>query len=294
MRILVAGGRGFISRRLRRQLSEAGHELTVVSRSPESGDIAWDPDAGVFDRSAVEGQDIVVNTVGESISGRLTAAKKKRIEQSRTIPTRLLAEAIAAADRPPRALVNMSAINFYGDRGDEVLDEEAEAGAGFLTEVVEKWESATEPAQAAGARVVLARTSIVIGRGGAGFDPLYRLFWFGLGGRIGSGEQYWSWISLDDVARAFTFLIERDDLAGPVNVTAPVPLRNRDFTKAMGRAMGRPTLLAVPAFALHLVLGRETPDELLLASQRVVPRRLEQAGFEFRHRELGDALAEIV
>ncbi len=294
MDVLIAGGSGYIGRRIKAALEVGGHTVRVLSRSPERGNVVWDPDDGLFDPSVVNEVDVVITAMGVPITGRLTDRKKERVMSSRVRPTQLLAKAIAEAERRPHTFVSMSAINYYGDRGDEVIDESTSPGEGFLADVTHHWEAATEPAAAAGVRVAIARVAPVMGRGSDVFTPLYRVFSLGLGGKMGSGEQYWSWISDTDVGRAFAFLVEREDLSGPFNLCAPDPMRNAEFAETLGEAMSRPSFFTVPEFALKLALGQETPEELLLGSLRVMPTRLLEAGFEFRHPRLEDAFADIL
>ncbi len=291
MRIAVAGSTGFIGSTLVPELARAGHEVRrLVRREPTAdNEYTWDPPAGSIDDNALNGVDAVVNLCGSSLIGRWSAAHKQAIRDSRIEPTEVLAEAVAHHNVP--ALLNTSGSNYYGDTGDVVVDEGAGQGAGFLAEVCADWENATTPARDAGARVVLMRNGPVLGDGGMLriLKPQFRL---GLGGRLGEGRQYMPWISLPDAVAAIQFLIEHTEVSGPVNVCAPNPVTNREFTKALGRALGRPAPWFAPGTALRLVLG-DAADEILLAGQRAVPKRLTDAGFEFRHATVDAALADI-
>ena len=273
------------------------HEIVRLVRRPQRSDrteIAWDPSATQLDARPFAGFDVVVHLAGESIAqGRWTEAKKARIRNSRVQGTRLLCEALARSGRPPKVLISASAVGYYGDRGEEELDEASGPGTGFLAELCGDWEAATEPVAATGVRVVLARFGVILAPHGGALPRLLRLFRFGLGGRLGSGRQYFSWIMLGDAVRAICFAIENDLLQGPVNLVAPNPVTNRELTAALGRALRRPTLLPVPAWALRLALG-EMADAMLLASTRVVPRQLQKHGYQFAYPTVQDALKAIV
>ncbi|MPZ00008.1 MAG: TIGR01777 family protein [Actinophytocola sp.] len=291
MRIAVAGSTGFIGSTLVPELANAGHEVRrLVRREPTAdNEYTWDPPAGSIDDNALDGVDAVINLCGSSLIGRWSAAHKQAIRDSRIEPTEALAEAVARHGVP--ALLNASGINYYGDTGDVVVDERAGQGAGFLAEVVGDWEAATQPVADAGARVVLMRNGPVLGDGGMLriLKPQFRL---GLGGRLGEGRQHMPWISLPDAVAAILFLIEHTEVSGPVNMCAPNPVTNREFTKELGRALGRPAPWFAPTTALRLVLG-DAADEMLLAGQHALPKRLTDAGFEFRHATLDAALADI-
>ncbi len=291
MRIAVAGSTGFIGSALVPELVRAGHEVRrLVRREPTAdNEYVWDPPAGSIDDNALDGVDAVVNLCGSSLIGRWSAARKQAIRDSRIEPTEVLAEAVARHGVP--ALLNTSGSNFYGDTGDVVVDEQAGQGAGFLAEVCADWENATTPARDAGARVVLMRNGPVLGDGGM-LRILKPQFQLALGGRLGEGRQYMPWISLLDEVAAIRFLIEHAEVSGPVNMCAPNPVTNREFTKALGRAVGRPAPWFAPGTALRLVLG-DAADEILLAGQRALPRKLTDAGFEFRHPHLDAALADV-
>jgi uncharacterized protein (TIGR01777 family) len=305
MRIVISGASGFVGRALVRSLGDdpATEVVTLVRPSSRgAGDARhaadprtapWDPDRGTLDPAVVAGASAVVHLAGENVAaGRWTPARKARILESRTRGTRLVAETMAGVPEPRPALVTASAIGVYGDRGDEILDEGSAAGDGFLADVVRAWEASADPARDAGARVAHLRFGVVLGRGGGALPRMETLFRFGLGGKLGSGRQWMSWVSLRDTVAAIRFAIDRPELSGPVNVTAPEPVRNDEFTRELARVLRRPAFLPAPAFALRLVLG-EMAREMLLGGQRVRPARLEEAGFRFEHARLPDALADL-
>jgi uncharacterized protein (TIGR01777 family) len=268
-----------------------------VSRRPsdDPSAIRWDPAAGQLDPADLEGVDAVVHLAGAGIGDRRwTAARKREIRDSRLQGTDLLARTLAGLDRRPAVLLSASGVNVYGDRGDEELTEASAPGHGFLAEVVRGWEAATAPAAEAGIRTVTMRSGIVLSARGGALTRLLPLFRLGLGGRMGSGRQWWSWISVDDEVGAMAFLIERDDVAGPVNLTAPAPVTNAELTRALGRVLHRPTLVPVPAFGPRLVVGRGLADELLFNSMRVLPGVLTTAGYRFRHPDVETALAAVL
>jgi hypothetical protein len=278
-------------------LSAAGHEVVrLVRRTPAPGEkaVLWDPEKGKVDVAGLEGQDAVVHLAGENIaSGRWTAGRKAAIRDSRLNGTRLLCEALAGLARPPKTLVCASAIGYYGDRGAEVLTEESPPGAGFLPGVCREWEAASGPAARKGIRVVLLRIGVVLSPKGGALSRMLPPFRAGLGGVIGNGRQYVSWVALDDLVGIVLHALRSGELRGPVNAVAPVPVTNRELTEALGKVLSRPTLLPVPAFALRLAVG-EMADALLLASARVVPRRLEETGYRFRFPELPAALRHLL
>jgi uncharacterized protein (TIGR01777 family) len=295
--VAVTGASGLIGSALVPFLTAGGHQVVRIGRgapptraTPAVRDVQWDPTRGALDAAALEGVDVVVHLAGANVGGRWTAAYKDEIARSRVDATQLLARALARLSRPPRALVSMSAVGYYGDRGDEVLDDGAPPGRGFLAEVAQRWEAAADPARAAGIRVVHPRLGVVLTPRGGALAKLLPPFSAGVGGPTGSGRQWWSVIGLDDVVGALHFLATHDTLAGPVNLALPEPVRNADFAHALGHVLGRPALLPTPAFALRLALGREQADEMLLASQRVVPRRLLDAGFAFGRPTVEQAL----
>ena len=293
MQIAISGASGLIGTALTASLARDGHRVLRLRRGgiTEGDEIGWDPEAGRIDAPALEGLDAVVHLAGEGIGDRRwTEEQKRRIEQSRTRGTAVLAAAIASRERKPRVFVSGSAIGIYGNRGDETLTEESEPGDDFLAGVVRRWEAETRPAIDAGVRTVLLRTGIVLARSGGALARMLGPFRLGLGGRIGSGRQWMSWIALEDEVRAIRHVIETDALAGPVNATAPNPVTNLEFTRTLGEVLHRPTLLPTPLFPLELRYGKELVESLLLFSQRVLPRRLEASGFRFAQPLLEGAL----
>ncbi len=297
MRILVSGSSGLVGSALLPVLSAEGHtvaRLTRPGKPPDPGNVRWDSARGRIDASALEGFDAVVHLAGENIaSGRWTAAQRQRIRDSRVKSTRLIAESLAGLNRPPRALVTASAIGFYGDRGDEVLTEESAAGNGFLPGVCQEWEAANEPAARRGIRVVKLRFGMILaGRGGA-LKTMLPAFKLGLGGPLGSGRQWVSWIALDDVLGVIGVALEDERLRGPVNVVAPNAVTNRDFSRSLAHVLHRPAIMSVPAFALRLALG-EMADGLLLASARVSPARLQSSAYRFLYPDLEGAFQHLL
>jgi uncharacterized protein (TIGR01777 family) len=297
MNILVTGSSGLIGSALTGKLTAAGHDVTRLVRSSgaaEHRQIRWDPAAGELDAESLEGFDAVVHLAGESVAaGRWTAAKKERIRSSRVQGTRLLAQTLGRLSRPPRVLVSASAIGYYGHRGDDALDEESPPGSGFLAQVCREWEAAADPARGAGIRVVHPRIGLVLSASGGALAKMLPLFRLGLGGPLGSGRQYVSWITLDDLVAAICHSIATDSLSGPVNAVAPEPATNRQFARALGRALRRPARLPAPAFALRAMLG-PMADELLLSSTRVIPRKLTDSGFAFDEPDLELALERLL
>ncbi|WP_037889498.1 TIGR01777 family oxidoreductase [Streptomyces viridochromogenes] len=290
-RIAVAGSSGLIGSALARSLVADGHEVVrLVRRTPRAADeLQWDPERKYVDAAGLAGCDVVVNLAGANVgSRRWTEAYKARLRRGRVLGTAALAEAMAALDTPPRVFVNGSAIGYYGDTGERAVDESAPPGEGFLPSLVKEWEDAAAPAQEAGVRTVFPRTGLVVARHGGAWGRLFPLFKAGLGGRMGDGRQYWSFVSLHDEVAAIRHLIDTDGLSGPFNVTAPQPLTNREITEAMGRVLHRPTLFAVPAPVLRAVLGEMAGD--VLGSQRVLPRRLLESGFTFAFPEIEAAI----
>jgi uncharacterized protein (TIGR01777 family) len=274
-------------------LKARGHEIVaLVRRQPDSsvGQVYWNPEIGVLDRGALEGLDAVVHLAGENIaSGRWSAKRKAKIRNSRVVGTTLLSESLAALTTPPGVLVSASAIGFYGNCGADTLDEDSAAGTGFAADLARDWETATDAAARAGIRVVKLRIGVVLGAAGGALAKMLPPFRLGLGGRLGDGRQIMSWIALADVVRVVQFAIESSAISGAVNATAPNPVSNAEFTRALGRVLGRPTPFPVPAFALRLVFG-EMADEILLCGADVRPRKLQQSGFVFEHPDLEDAL----
>ncbi|MDH7568365.1 MAG: TIGR01777 family oxidoreductase [Armatimonadota bacterium] len=294
MRVVVSGSTGLIGSALVPVLTQAGHQVVrLVRGTPGPGEVAWDPAAGIIDGQALEGVDAAVHLAGESINQPWTAAARERILQSRVSGTRLLSEALGGLARRPRVLVSMSGIGYYGDRKDEVLTEESGPGEGFLAEVCHAWEAGTRPAAEAGIRVVTLRLGVVLTPAGGMLRQVLPLFRRGLGGRLGTGRQWLSWIALDDVLGVILYALSKEELAGPFNTTSPHPVTNSEFTRTLGKALGRPTLFAAPAFALRLAFGG-LAREALLASQRAIPARLQAAGYSFRYPDLDGALRHLL
>jgi uncharacterized protein (TIGR01777 family) len=291
--VAVTGATGLVGSALVPALRAAGHRVDRLTRRPPAAgttDLAWDPARGQLEPRALEGVDAVVHLAGESVAARRwSASVKERIRRSRVDGTRLLAGTLARLERRPRVLVSASAVGYYGDRGETLLAEDSAPGRGFLADVCREWEAAADAARAAGIRVVHPRLGLALARHGGALPRMIAPFRLGLGGVVGSGRQYWSWIELGDLVRAIEACLALDALAGPVNAVAPAPAPNREFTRALGRVLGRPTVVPLPAAAVRLLLG-EMGQALLLASARVVPQRLEQAGFQFRYPALEPAL----
>ncbi|MCQ4081616.1 TIGR01777 family oxidoreductase [Streptomyces sp. RB6PN25] len=291
MHIAVTGSSGLIGSALVRSLRGDSHEVVrLVRRVPDAPDEAeWDPKRSYVDTAAIEGCDAVVHLAGAGVGDRRwTARYKQEIRESRVLGTTTIAEALAGLDRPPRVFVSGSAVGYYGDTGDRVVDESAPPGAGFLARVCQDWEGATAAARDAGVRTVMARTGLVVASGGGAWGRLFPLFKAGLGGRLGSGRQYWSFIALHDHIAALRHLIDTEGLSGPVNLTAPEPVTNAEATAAMGRVLHRPTVATVPAPVLRIALGDFAQE--ILTGQRAVPRRLLDSGFAFAFPRIDDAI----
>ncbi|OHB72395.1 MAG: TIGR01777 family protein [Planctomycetes bacterium RBG_13_63_9] len=297
MKVLVSGATGLIGSALVESVAQSGHQVTALVRSPAlagSGAVVWNPAAGTLDSAHVEGFDAVVHLAGESVArGRWTTRKKSRIRESRVQGTGLLSRTLARLDQPPTVLACASAIGYYGDRGEEPLDEESPPGEGFLAQVCRDWEAATQPAAEAGIRVVKLRMGVVLAAGGGALARMLPLFRRGLGGRLGSGTQYMSWITLRDVVGAAQHVLSNDTLHGAVNLVSPRAVTNREFTRSLGRVLHRPTYFAVPGGVLRILLG-QMAEELLLNSTRVIPRRLTDSGYTFDDPELEPALRRIL
>lgn len=285
MRIAITGASGFVGTRATKFFRDRGDEVVALHRRKGGTEIGTEE---------VGAADAVLHLAGENVAaGRWTARKKRAIAESRGPLTEQLCRALAGLERKPAVLVSASAIGIYGDRGDEHLDETSAPGTGFLADVAQAWEAGTAPATAAGIRVVNLRIGLVLDPDGGALKKMLLPFKLGVGGRLGSGRQWMSWIALDDLVRAIAFAIDKAELNGPVLAVGPDPVTNRDFTTALGKALGRPTILPAPAFALRLALG-EMADALLLGSQRAVPARLLEAGFEFGHSEVGPTLQTML
>jgi len=289
--IAIAGSSGLIGSALVAALRAADHQvLRIVRRTPaNSGELHWNPDSGEFDAGALHGVDALVNLCGVSIGQRRwSGAFKQSLRDSRITPTEVLS--VAVADAGVGVLINASAVGYYGNTKDRVVDETVSAGTGFLAQLCQDWEAATAPAQDSGTRVVLARTGLVLAPSGGLLRQLRPLFSLGLGARLGNGRQYMSWITLEDEVRALLYAISHSSLSGPVNMTGPAPVTNAEFTTALGRAVNRPTPWMLPGFAVRAALG-EFADEGLLTGQRVIPAALERSGFQFHHNTIGEALS---
>src|SRR5688572_8805984 len=296
MKILISGSHGLVGTALVKALETENHEIfRLVRHAPGSrSEIEWSPDRYSIALARIEGFDAVVHLAGESIAeGRWTDEKKKRIRESRVKGTKLLGDALANLSNPPPTLVSASAIGYYGNRGDELLNEGSAPGDDFLSEVCVEWEEGTALATEKGIRVVNTRFGIILDPEGGALAKMLPPFRMGIGGRIGSGKQWMSWIALDDVVAGIKFALTNEALSGPVNFVAPNPVTNSEFTKTLGRALSRPTLFPIPAFGVRLVFG-EMADALLLSSQRVEPERLKEAGYQFQYSQLDKAIEHAV
>jgi uncharacterized protein (TIGR01777 family) len=296
MNLLISGATGLVGSAVIPALESAGHSVRRLVRvRPPAGspDVLWDP-TGSFDPvGGIEGFDAVVHLAGESVAARWTRDRKVRILNSRKQGTMTLASTAARSKRPPQVMVSASAVGYYGNRGDEVLTEESTSGSDFLADVARQWESALTPATKAGIRTVSLRIGFILSPRGGGLARMLPPFRMGLGGKVGSGRQWMSWISIDDVVGAIQHALATEALRGPVNAVAPHPVTNAEFTRTLGRVLGRPTLFPLPAFAARLAFG-EMGKALLLSSQRVQPVKLQASGFHFRHPELEGALRELL
>ncbi|MBI2432186.1 MAG: TIGR01777 family protein [Candidatus Hydrogenedentes bacterium] len=297
MRILVSGSAGFIGTALVEFCKKAGHEvvrLVRVEGNFQERQVKWAPDRGDLDPAGLEDLGAVVHLAGENVFGlRWTSTKKKRIRDSRVEGTALLCGALAGLARKPMVLISSSAVGFYGNRGEEVVDETSAPGTGFLADVCRDWEAATLPARNAGIRVVNLRTSLVLDPSGGALKTMLPAFKLGAGGTIGSGNQYMPWILREELLRVIEYCLLREDVEGPVNAATPQPVTNREFTKILAQELHRPAVLPVPSPLLHLIMG-EAADELLLASCRAVPTRLHDSGFQFEHSGLHSALHHLL
>ena len=296
MRVAVSGSHGLIGTAVLAALRDRGHvPVRMVRGRASPGEIPWDPARGKLDAASLEGLDAVVHLAGTGIaSRRWSNSQRARIWASRVDATRLLVRTLASLSRPPAVLVSASGVGYYGSRGDELLAEDSPPGAGFLAELCVAWEDASRAAQGAGARVVLLRSGIVLARHGGVLKPQVSLFKLGLGARLGSGRQYLSWITLEDEVGIVLHALERSSLSGALNAVGPGPVTNEEFTRTLARVLSRPARLVAPAPVLRGVLGAGFADELLLASQRVWPRRLLETGFLFRQPDLEGALRAML
>jgi len=298
MRIIISGASGLVGSWLVPDLVAAGHEVVRLVREGTEEDSTtpsslWHPASQQLDPAVISGADAVINLNGRSIaSGRWSSRVKQELRSSRLRSTETLVRAISAAASPPPLLVNASAVGYYGDRGDELLDESSPPGSGFLAELARDWEQAALAAERAGTRVVLLRLGMVIGRGGA-LERMLMPFKLGLGGRIGTGDQWWSWVAMEDVIGAIRFVLDHGDASGPLNLASPELVRCREFTNTLGAVLSRPTVMPVPAAAVRLALG-EMADALLLASTRARPAALERIGYSFRVPDLASAIRQAI
>jgi uncharacterized protein (TIGR01777 family) len=296
MKIVVSGSTGLIGSALTQVLNRRDHDVVPLVRrrvSPGEKAVAWDPERGSIDRAGLAGADAVIHLAGENVFGRWSPAKKQRISDSRVKGTRLLSDALAGLQRPPATLLAASAIGYYGDRGDEPVTEESAPGEDFLAHVSRDWEAATAAATRAGIRVVNMRNGVVLTTTGGALAKMLPAFRLGLGGPVGSGNQYLSWIALDDIINAILHLLNNQNLVGPVNMTAPSPVTNRDFAKILGKVLGRPAVVTVPAFALRMAFGTEGAA-MLQSGQRVLPARLSATGFDFSFEDVEPALRHLL
>lgn len=296
-KIVVTGASGLVGRELVPTLRRDGYDVVrLVRRAPSANDeVRWDPGDGTIDTEGLQGVTGAIHLAGDNVaSGRWSEAKKARIRDSRVAGTELLASTLAEVSPKPRVLVSASATGYYGARGDEALDETAAQGSGFLASVCGEWEAATSAARDAGIRVVHARIGVVLASGGGALAKMKMPFLLGVGGRIGDGSQYMSWITLEDLVSALVFTLERDDVKGPVNCVSPTPVTNADFTATLGRVLKRPTVLPVPKFALRLGLGPDMANEMLIGGARVIPASLHAHGFRWEHTTLEPALRSLL
>jgi uncharacterized protein (TIGR01777 family) len=296
LRIAITGATGFLGTALGRQLRAAGNTVVPITRSPAGTRpqaVHWNPERGELDPAALEGIDALIHLAGENIAQRWTDATKREIRESRVRSTKLIARVLAAMQRPPRVWLSGSAVGIYGNRGTELLDESSTPGKGFLADVAQAWEGATEAAHRGDVRVVHLRSGLVLDAHGGALPKMLPPFRIGLGGKIGSGEQMMSWIELGDWVRAVEKLLRSPLVKGPVNLVAPTPVSNAEFSAALGRVLGKPAMLTVPEFAIRLALG-EMGEEVLLAGQRVVPTRLLGAGYSFAHETIDAALRAVL
>ncbi|HMG74229.1 MAG TPA: TIGR01777 family oxidoreductase [Pyrinomonadaceae bacterium] len=291
MKVLIAGASGLVGSALIPALSAEGSEVTrLVRTSAGAGEIEWHPNNDQIDAAKLEGFDAIINFAGENIAaGRWTDDQKRKIRDSRVNGTHLLSEAMAKLKDRPKVFLCASATGIYGDRGDEALDEQSDSGGGFLAGVCREWEKATEPAVQAGVRTVNLRFGPILAREGGMLAKLLTPFKMGMGGRVGSGKQFISWVAIDDAVDAIKLALKDESIRGPLNIVSPNPVTNEEFTKTLGHVLSRPTALAMPAFAVRLAFG-EMADEMLLTSQRVIPKKLNDVGYEFQHPELEGAL----
>jgi uncharacterized protein (TIGR01777 family) len=296
MKLLISGSHGLVGKALVRSLEPKDHEIFRLVRHAPANDleVEWSPDRYSIALARLEGFDACIHLAGESIaSGRWNDEKKRKIRESRVKGTKLLSDALANLKRPPKTLISASAIGYYGNRGEEILDEGSAAGNDFLAGVCVEWENSTSHARDQGIRVVNTRFGIILDSEGGALAKMLTPFRMGVGGRIGSGKQWMSWIALKDVIAGIEFALSNETLKGPVNFVAPNPVRNAEFTKALGKTLSRPTIFPIPAFGVRLAFG-EMADALLLSSQRVTPDGLQKSGYGFRYPKLEEALTDVL
>lgn len=298
MKVLISGASGLIGKPLQDALKIAGYKVVCLVRSsrPVSSDaVVWDPTKGRIDAASLENFDAVIHLAGENIAaGRWTEERKKRILSSRVESTKTLVNSLFRLTHPPKMFICASAIGYYGNRFDEVCTEKSSSGSGFLAEVCRQWEGAAVQAEKAGIRTVLLRTGIVLSPDGGALGRMLLPFKLALGGRLGSGEQYMSWIAIDDMIGAILFILNHENVSGPVNAVAPNPVTNAEFTRILGKVLNRPAILPVPPFALRLLVGRELTDEVLLGSTRAAPEKLTDCGFTFAYPRLEQAFNKLL
>jgi uncharacterized protein (TIGR01777 family) len=297
MKILITGASGLVGKALQKSFAEKGYEMLLATRSkPEkANEVQWNTEKGFFGEELprLDVLDAIVHLAGESVVGRWTDDKKRRLVDSRVYGTRNIVETIGKLENKPKVLISASAIGIYGDRDDEILSEESAAGDNFLAEISKNWEAEAIKAEDFGVRVVRLRIGVVLSAGGGALAQMLTPFKFGLGGTIGSGRQWMSWIALEDVVRIVNFALENENLNGAINAVAPNAVKNEEFTDALGAILHRPTILPLPAFAVNLAFG-EMGNALLLDSKRVVPKKLEESGFEFQFPDLKSALEQAI
>lgn len=295
MQIIVSGASGLIGSALRTHLKAQGHSVrALVRREAHANEIQWDPETGPLETDSLNGADVVIHLAGENIAaGRWNRAKKQRIRDSRVHGTRVLSEALAQLDAPPKVLIVASAVGFYGDRGESLMDENSPAGSGFLADVCREWEAASQAAETKGIRVLRLRFGVVLSPRGGALGKMLPPFKLGLGGPIGTGHQYMSWIDIDDVVGAIAFLLTKEDIHGVVNLVAPHPETNHEFAKTLGHVLGRLAFMPLPAFVARLAFG-EMAEALLLASTKVHPSRLLAAGYQFKYPNLKQSLEHLL